>query len=152
MPTPYTTDSAYYADKAIKARVKIQAKGMSVTLVKTTTGEVSEDFELQDPVEHLFPFYALFMSYKDKDWADSKVENFYAVQASDRYLVGEALSLNEQGVRPESNDIIRINYLGEETEFRVIRVQSLDLGGYPILYRQIQIRSNTGTNPIDTGP
>ena len=103
-----------------------------------------EDGEITKSVKEL-PFPAVIRSFSSKDWAFTKVDDFYAVMENDFYLLAGAESFEKAGHRPTAGDIVRVptGMAGATNDYVIVKANPFAPDGEPIYWPMLHLRSRS---------
>lgn len=128
----------------LAAEGKIAAKGVMCTLLYDSSAGTAPDANGEvtpNIVQIQFP--AVIRSFSSKDWALSKVDDFYAVMENDFYLVAGAESFEIAGHRPTAGDTVRVStgMAGATNDYVIVKANPFAPDGEPIYWPMLHLRS-----------
>jgi len=90
-------------------------------------------------------FPAVIRSFSSKDWAFSKVDDFYAVMENDFYLVAGAEGFEIAGRRPTAGDTVRVptGVAGATNDYVIVKANPFAPDGEPIYWPMLHLRSRS---------
>ena len=133
-----------YSEWRLAAEGKIAAKGITCTLLYDSNAASAPDANgevTSTMVQIQFP--AVIRSFSSKDWAFSKVDDFYAVMENDFYLVAGAESFEVAGHRPTAGDTVRVptGMAGATNDYVIVKANPFAPDGEPIYWPMLHLRS-----------
>ena len=133
-----------YSEWRLAAEGKIAAKGITCTLLYDSNAASAPDANgevTSTMVQIQFP--AVIRSFSSKDWAFSKVDDFYAVMENDFYLVAGAESFEVAGHRPTAGDTVRVptGMAGATNDYVIVKANPFAPDGEPIYWPKLHLRS-----------
>jgi hypothetical protein len=135
-----------YDDWRLAAEAKVAEKGITCILAYDANAGAApdEDGEITKSVKEL-PFPAVIRAFSSKDWAFTKVDDFYAVMENDFYLLAGAESFEKAGRRPSAGDIVRVptGMAGASNDYIVVKANPFAPDGEPIYWPMIHLRSRS---------
>lgn len=135
-----------YDDWRLAAEAKVAAKGiMCILAYDANSGvEPNENGEVTRNVVEI-PFPAVIRAFSSKDWAVTKVDDFYAVMENDFYLLAGAESFEKAGRRPTAGDVVRVptGKAGASNDYVIVKANSFAPDGEPIYWPMIHLRSRS---------
>lgn len=133
-----------YSEWRLAAEGKIAAKGITCTLLydSNAASAPNADGEVTASVVPV-QFPAVIRSFSSKDWAFSKVDDFYAVMENDFYLLAGADSFERAGHRPTAGDVVRVpsGMSGATNDYVIVKANPFAPDGEPIYWSMIHLRS-----------
>lgn len=130
----------------LAAEGKIAAKGVMCSLAydANSASAPNADGEVTQTIVEI-PFPAVIRAFSSKDWAFSKVDDFYAVMENDFYLVAGAESFEKAGRRPSAGDTVRVptGMAGASNDYIVVKANPFAPDGEPIYWPMIHLRSRS---------
>ncbi len=130
----------------LAAEAKVATKGITCTLAYDGSSgtEPNADGEVTRTVKEV-PFPAVIRAFSSKDWAFSKVDDFYAVMENDFYLLAGADSFERAGHRPSAGDVVRVptGMAGATNDYVVVKANPFAPDGEPIYWPMIHLRSRS---------
>lgn len=135
-----------YDEWRLAAEGKIAAKGVMCTLLYDSNAGSAPDVNGEvtaTTVSIRFP--AVIRSFSAKDWAFSKVDDFYAVMENDFYLVAGAESFETAGRRPTAGDTVRVptGRAGATNDYVIVKANPFAPDGEPIYWPMLHLRSRS---------
>ena len=130
----------------LAAEGKIAAKGITCTLLYDSNAGSAPDAngEVTASVASI-SFPAVIRAFSSKDWAFSKVDDFYAVMENDFYLVAGAESFEIAGHRPTAGDVVRVptGMAGATNDYVIVKANPFAPDGEPIYWPMLHLRSRS---------
>lgn len=128
----------------LAAEGKIASKGVMCTLIydSNSSSAPNSDGEVTVvPVQIQFP--AVIRAFSSKDWAFTKIDDFYAVLENDFYLVAGAEGFEIAGRRPTAGDIVRVpsGVAGATNDYVIVKANHFAPDGEPIYWPMIHLRA-----------
>lgn len=128
------------------AEMKVAEKGITCVLVYDAAAgaEPDADGEVTRDLKEI-PFPAVIRAFSAKDWAVSKVDDFYAIMENDFYLLAGAESFEKAGRRPTAGDTVRVptGMAGATKDYVIVKANSFAPDGEPIYWPMIHLRSRS---------
>ena len=133
-----------YSEWRLAAEGKIAAKGITCTLLYDSSAGSAPDANgevTSTMVQIQFP--AVIRSFSSKDWAFSKVDDFYAIMENDFYLVAGAEGFEIAGHRPTAGDTVRVpsGVAGATNDYVIVKANPFAPDGEPIYWPMLHLRA-----------
>ena len=135
-----------YDSWRLAAEGKIASKGITCTLLYDSKSGTAPDAngEVASTIVSV-SFPAVIRAFSSKDWAYSKVDDFYAVMENDFYLLAGAESFETAGHRPSAGDVVRVptGMAGATNDYIVVKANPFAPDGEPIYWPMIHLRARS---------
>lgn len=135
-----------YDSWRLAAEGKIASKGITCTLLYDSKSGTAPDAngEVTSTIVSV-SFPAVIRAFSSKDWAYSKVDDFYAVMENDFYLLAGAESFEIAGHRPSAGDVVRVptGMAGATNDYTIVKANPFAPDGEPIYWPMIHLRSRS---------
>lgn len=135
-----------YDSWRLAAEGKIASKGITCTLLYDSKSGTAPDAngEVTSTIVSV-SFPAVIRAFSSKDWAYSKVDDFYAVLENDFYLLAGAESFEIAGHRPSAGDVVRVptGMAGATNDYTIVKANPFAPDGEPIYWPMIHLRARS---------
>lgn len=135
-----------YDSWRLAAEGKIASKGITCTLLYDSRSGTAPDAngEVTSTIVSV-SFPAVIRAFSSKDWAYSKVDDFYAVMENDFYLLAGAESFEIAGHRPSAGDVVRVptGMAGATNDYIIVKANPFAPDGEPIYWPMIHLRARS---------
>jgi hypothetical protein len=132
-----------YDSWRLAAEGKIASKGITCTLLYDSKSGTAPDAngEVTSTIVSV-SFPAVIRAFSSKDWAYSKVDDFYAVMENDFYLLAGAESFEIAGHRPSAGDVVTVptGMAGATNDYIIVKANTFAPDGEPIYWPMIHLR------------
>lgn len=135
-----------YDSWRLAAEGKIASKGITCTLLYDSKSGTAPDANGEvTPTIVSVSFPAVIRAFSSKDWAYSKVDDFYAVMENDFYLLAGAESFETAGHRPSAGDVVRVptGMAGATNDYIIVKANPFAPDGEPIYWPMIHLRARS---------
>lgn len=135
-----------YDSWRLAAEGKIASKGITCTLLYDSKSGTAPDAngEVTSTIVSV-SFPAVIRAFSSKDWAYSKVDDFYAVMENDFYLLAGAESFEIAGHRPSAGDVVSVptGMAGATNDYIIVKANPFAPDGEPIYWPMIHLRARS---------
>ena len=135
-----------YDSWRLAAEGKIASKGLTCTLLYDSKSGTAPDAngEVTSTIVSV-SFPAVIRAFSSKDWAYSKVDDFYAVMENDFYLLAGAESFEIAGHRPSAGDVVRVptGMEGATNDYIIVKANPFAPDGEPIYWPMLHLRARS---------
>lgn len=135
-----------YDSWRLAAEGKIASKGITCTLLYDSKSGTAPDAngEVTSTIVSV-SFPAVIRAFSSKDWAFSKVDDFYAVMENDFYLLAGAENFEIAGHRPSAGDVVRVptGMAGATNDYIIVKANPFAPDGEPIYWPMLHLRSRS---------